>query len=291
MSHGSWVMRKEEKAVYAACRDVVARRARSFKWAIRLLPAAYRDPMASLYAFCRAADDAVDGPFPLADRIGALSHLRQAWARASGPGAPADPVLAAFGRTACAYDLPAADVEAVLRGCEADLEVSHYPTFAALAAYCDDVAGSVGRMSLMIFGCRDAQALTLAGRLGLGMQLVNILRDLREDAARGRIYLPEEDLARFGVEPEEILALAPGAGWVPLVRFEAARARETLAAADGLAAFLPPDVRFFPRALARTYRLILEKIDADGHDPLGRVPSVARWRVLGAAVASWARRR
>ncbi len=277
------------EAAYAACRAVVDRQARSFKWAIRLLPARYRDPMAALYAFCRAADDAADSDAPPDARRRAVRAVRDRWEAARDGGTGSDPVMAAFARAAGRHGIDPGDVEGLLGAVEADLVVSRYPDWEALERYCDGVAGTVGRMSAAVFGARGAGVRDLATRTGLGMQVTNILRDVAEDARRGRIYLPLSDLAARGETPEGILSGTPGPGFRTLVGEAVLRARAYLAAAPDLARALPRDVRFFPESLARTYGAILDRIGRDGNDTIRNVPRLPAWRAVGIALAGRAR--
>lgn len=285
-----------QEAAYAACRAVVDREARSFKWAIRLLPARHRDPMAALYAFCRAADDAADSDAPIEERRAALARVRAGWNRAwQEPGSltpdpsPLTPVFIAFAGTAGRHGIVLADVESLLLAVEADLVVTRYRDREALERYCDGVAGTVGRMSAAIFGGRGQEVSDLATRTGLGMQIANILRDVAEDARRGRVYLPLAELAAHGIGPEGILSGSPGPGFAALVGEMVARARMFLGSAPDLARLLPRDVRFFPGALARTYEAILDRIEQEGCDPVRCVPRLPRWRAAGIALACRAR--
>lgn len=274
---------------YAACRRLVAARARSFRLAIRLLPRGLRDPMASLYAFCRLCDDAVDGEGTVAERRARLDALRRAAWRAIDDSADrADPVLAAFGETVRSRRVDRRDIEALLAAVGMDLDVDRYAGFEDLARYCDGVAGAVGRMCLDLFGARSPAAAAAATSLGHAMQVANILRDVAEDASRGRIYLPTADLARFGVSEREILGLDPGAGFPRLVALEAERSRALFAEAAPLAGLLPREVRFFPVALARVYGLVLDDLARGGFDPIRHRPAPSRLRMAKVALGAWA---
>lgn len=276
---------------YAACRSVVSREARSFKWGIRLLPARLRGPMAALYAFCRAADDAADGEESPAVRRQAVRRVRDRWEAARSGTLADDPIMTAFADAVARNGIDPADVEGLLAAVEADLVVTRYPDFPALERYADGVAGGVGRACAALFGRRDPAARDLATRMGLGMQLVNILRDVAEDARRGRVYLPLADLERHGLSAEGILAGSPGPGFQALVREIAARAREGLAAAAPFGALLAPDLRFFPETLGATYGQLLDRLERDGWDPIRHPPRLSRGRVASTALAVWGRRR
>ena len=160
--------------------------------ALRLLPAEIRPGMSALYAFCRVCDDIADGAGSAADKRGRLNGLRRDLERhKAGPGAPEDPVLAAFAHAMRAHGIRTADVEALMDGVARDLNEDRYATFGELAGYCDGVAAAVGRMCLPL-GALDETTLPLANDLGFAMQITNILQDIAEDARRGRIYLPLE---------------------------------------------------------------------------------------------------
>ena len=232
-------------AAYRHCEEITWSQARNFSYGIRLLPPDKRRALAAVYAFARRIDDIGDGTLPPADKLTALAGARASvTALASGvsPGslsAPASPggeaagaadaVLVALADAGRRFPIPLEAFGELIDGCEADVRGTTYTTFDDLRNYCRCVAGSIGRLSLGVFGTGDvATAAPLADALGVALQLTNILRDIREDFRDGRIYLPEEDFKRFGTE------LRPdGSGWpaadpklVEMVAFEAERARD-----------------------------------------------------------------
>ena len=191
---------------YRHCEQVTRTQARNFSYGIRLLPGGKRRALSAVYAFARRVDDIGDGTLPAADKLAALEDARAAVAAldsargaAHGAAAAGDPVLIALGDAARRYPIPLGAFGELIDGCEADVRGTSYATFTELTHYCRCVAGSIGRLSLGVFGSRDPGAAEpLADALGIALQQTNILRDIREDLGTGRVYLPAEDLERFG---------------------------------------------------------------------------------------------
>src|SRR5262245_13356371 len=213
-------------AAYRQCEEITWSQARNFAYGIRLLPPAKRQALAAVYAFARRIDDIGDGDLPAPAKLAALAGARDSVTALSaerdlpgGNGRPApensglagDLVLVALADAASRFDIPLAAFGELIDGCEADVRGTTYRTFDDLLHYCRCVAGSIGRLSLGVFGTADvATAAPLADALGVALQLTNILRDIREDYLGGRIYLPAEDFERFGCSLEDG-ALRPGA--------------------------------------------------------------------------------
>ena len=218
------------RAAYEHCEQVTRTQARNFSYGIRLLPPGKRRALSAVYAFARRVDDIGDGTLPAADKLAALAGARSAVAALERDGARAaadDPVLVALADAARTYPIPLGAFAELVDGCEADVRGTSYATFGELEHYCRCVAGSIGRLSLGVFGSRDpGTAEPLADALGIALQLTNILRDIREDLINGRVYLPAEDLERFGavLRPERADVLAGEPGLEDVVRFEARRA-------------------------------------------------------------------
>ena len=195
-----------------------------------MLPPGKRGALSAVYAFARRVDDIGDGTLPAADKLAALAGARSAVAALERDGARAaagDPVLVALADAARRHPIPLGAFAELVDGCEADVRGTSYATFGELEHYCRCVAGSIGRLSLGVFGSRDlGTAEPLADALGIALQLTNILRDIREDLINGRVYLPAEDLERFGavLRPERADVLAGEPGLEDVVRFEARRA-------------------------------------------------------------------
>jgi phytoene synthase len=258
-------------AAYQHCETVTWSQARNFSYGIRLLPPAKRRALAAVYAFARRIDDIGDGTLPPAAKLDALEQARASVsALAAGqapPDQPAggDPVLIALADAAGSFAIPLEAFGELIDGCEADVRGTTYQTFEDLRHYCRCVAGSIGRLSLGVFGTADvATAAPIADALGVALQLTNILRDIREDYLNGRVYLPAEDLERFGTK---LVAGGPGEppadqGLVDLVSFEAQRARSWYARGLQLMPMLDRRSAACTGAMAGIYFRLLDHIAA-----------------------------
>ena len=267
------------------CEAVTRERAANFFYGIRLLPPDKRRAMYAVYAFARRVDDIGDGDLPPAEKLRLLAGERAAVARIGQGGD--DPVLAALGDACARFALPVDALTDLIDGVEMDVRDVRYETFDELVAYCRRVAGSIGRLSLAIFGAQDmARAQPLADDLGVAMQLTNILRDVREDRGRGRTYLPAGDLRRFGVG-EDLLS-APADAEAALVRFEARRARAWFDRGLELVPLLDPRSASCVAAMTGIYRRILDRIERDPSHALVTRVSLAPWEKAWVAVRSLA---
>ena len=250
---------------YHLCNDITRQHSRSFFLSSQFLPDEKRQAIRALYAFCRTSDDTVDCPGSDASRA-----LARWVALAQAPQPPPDnPVLLAWHDTAERYEVASSLVDELLAGLAMDLLISRYPTFADLWLYCYRVASVVGLISMQVIGHQPGAA-PYAVRLGVALQLTNILRDVGEDAARGRIYLPQEDLDRFDVSEEQILSGRRDERFRELMRFEIARAHQLYDEAWPGIAMLSSDGRFAVGAAAMVYRGILGKIVANDYDVFAR---------------------
>ena len=272
------------------CRAIAQRHSKTFYWSSLFLPAARRRAIWAVYAFCRRTDDIVDRDAPVAERAAALDRWEgeviEAFAGRAG-----DPVLVALARAVMRYRIPLVPALDLVRGVRQDLHVRRYSSYAELCAYCDLVAATVGQLILPILGARDPRAEGHAIVLGRAMQLTNILRDVGEDAQMGRLYLPVDDVRRFGCSEEAILArTALDERFVALMRFEIARVRELYAQAEPGIAMLEPGSRFTVGVALSLYRAILDRIEANGYDVFGRRAHVPlRGKLLGALSIALAR--
>ena len=267
------------------CEAVTRERAANFFYGIRLLPPDKRRAMYAVYAFARRVDDIGDGDLPPAEKLRLLAGERAAVARIGQGGE--DPVLAALADACARFALPVDALTDLIDGVEMDVRDVRYETFDELVAYCRRVAGSIGRLSLAIFGAQDmARAQPLADDLGVAMQLTNILRDVREDRGRGRTYLPAGDLRRFGVG-EDLLS-APADAEAALVRFEARRARAWFDRGLELVPLLDPRSASCVAAMTGIYRRILDRIERDPSHALVTRVSLAPWEKAWVAVRSLA---
>ena len=273
---------------YRECERITWSQARNFAYGIRLLPPAKRRGLAAIYAFARRIDDIGDGTLPAPEKIAALEGARRAVLDLSRQD-PQDPVLLALADVERTFPVPIAAFGELIDGCVADVRGTTYTTFEDLHHYCRCVAGSIGRLSLGIFGTRHdrAHAAELADSLGVALQLTNILRDIREDYANGRVYLPAEDLAKFdcaglgGDDPPQTPPAHGGAarppvppwpdplgppvppGFARLVEFEVERARDWYATGMRLLPLLDRRSAACTGAMAGIYRRLLERIAAE----------------------------
>ncbi|HEX8218890.1 MAG TPA: phytoene/squalene synthase family protein [Chloroflexia bacterium] len=249
---------------YRACAELIKHHSKSFYFSARLLPAAKRSAIMALYAFCRLSDDLVDeadaGGDTHAARLKARHDL-DSWSRLCDEGSnPAHPVVHAWLDTRARYGIPRQLPEELLAGIRMDLSIDRYATWDDLWVYCYRVASTVGLMSMYITGTQTMKAVPYAVQLGVALQLTNILRDVGEDALSGRIYLPAEDMARFGYTEDMLLSGALNRNFVRLMQFEMARAHALYDSAWRGIAMLPADSRPAIAAAATLYRGILHKI-------------------------------
>jgi phytoene synthase len=251
------------------CESRAAQSGSSFYYSFRLLPPERRRAITALYAFCREVDDVVDEVHDPA-----VARAKLAWWRTEVgtvyDGAPQHPVAQALVPVVRSYGLPREHFDAVIDGMAMDLAQQRYADFADLERYCHRVAGVVGLMSAEIFGHEEASTAGFARDLGIAFQLTNIIRDVGEDARRGRIYLPQEDLARFGVSASALLRAREEPGFGALMAFEVERAGAWY---DRAMAQLAPRDRKAQRAslaMAAIYRTLLDEIARDGYHVLDR---------------------
>lgn len=256
---------------YRECERITWTQARNFAYGIRLLPAGKRRGLAVIYAFARRIDDIGDGTMPDQEKIAALEEARRAVLdltlyRQGDLASPDDPVLMALADVERNFPVQMAAFGELIDGCLADVRGTSYQTFEDLLHYCRCVAGSIGRLSLGIFGTSgDPEvASRLSDSLGVALQLTNILRDVREDYASGRVYLPAEDLAKFDCDPT---ALGPdnhaqGPAFTKLVEFEAERARDWYATGLQLLPMLDRRSAACTGAMAGIYQRLLDRIAA-----------------------------
>jgi phytoene synthase len=252
---------------YRECERITWSQARNFAYGIRLLPPAKRRGLAVIYAFARRIDDIGDGTLPPEEKITALEAARQQVLDLSQLTRHDDPVLLALADVERNFPVPMPAFGELIDGCVADVRGTTYQSVDDLLYYCRCVAGSIGRLSLGIFGTRrgpnpTAEAAELADSLGVALQLTNILRDIREDHQNGRIYLPAEDLAKFDCDPATFDQSA-SPGFTRLVEFEADRARDWYATGWKLLGLLDRRSAACTGAMSGIYRRLLERIAAD----------------------------
>ena len=251
----------------------------SFYYAFLFLPPARRAAITAFYAFCREVDDVVD---EVSDPGVAATKL--AWwegeVRAAFAGQPSHPVMQALMPCAAEFGIEERHLLDVIAGCRMDLTQTRYLDFAALQKYCHLVAGVVGEVSARIFGQTDSQTTAYAHKLGLAMQLTNIIRDVGEDARMGRIYLPIDELQRFDIKAHQILQREYSDRFVELMKFQAARAHQTY---DEALALLPAADRRSQKPglmMASIYRTLLREIERDGFHVMNQRISLTPLRKL-----------
>jgi len=247
---------------YRECERITWTQARNFAYGIRLLPAHKRRGLAVIYAFARRIDDIGDGTLPPEEKIAALEDARLVLSDLTAAGAD-DPVLLALADVERNFPAPIAAFGELIDGCVADVRGTSYQTFEDLLHYCRCVAGSIGRLSLGIYGTSQdpEQAAELADSLGVALQLTNILRDIREDYQNGRVYLPSEDLAKFDVALD-LPSESAQPQFSRLVEFEVERARDWYATGMRLLPMLDWRSAACTGAMAGIYRRLLERIAA-----------------------------
>jgi phytoene synthase len=272
---------------YAECERITWSQARNFAYGIRLLPPPKRRALAVVYAFARRIDDIGDGTLPAQEKITALEAARGQVLDLTVPPAD-DPVLLALADVQRNFPVPMPAFGELIDGCVADVRGRTYQSIDDLLWYCRCVAGSIGRLSLGIFGTEHdpAQAAQLADSLGIALQLTNILRDIREDALLGRVYLPAEDLAKFDCHPATLGQPTPPPGFTRLVEFEGDRARDWYAVGWKLLGMLDRRSAACTGAMAGIYRHLLDRITADPAAVLrGRVSLSGREKAMVAVKA------
>ncbi len=289
---------------YAQCEQITWEQARNFAYGIRLLPRDKRRALAAVYAFARRIDDIGDGDLPpetktaqleqARDQVHALVAAVKHVSHGNGAGIDeTDPVLVALADSGTRFDVPLVAFTELIDGCLADVNQASYKTFDDLLWYCRCVAGSIGRLSLGIYGASHPEKQAkMADDLGVALQITNILRDVREDFRNNRIYLPAEDLTRFGIEfapfgePEPFPTDAMQARFATLVEFEAARAREWYGSGLRLLATIDRRSAACTGAMAGIYRRLLDRIAANPHAVLeGRMSLPGSEKALVAAEA------
>ncbi len=249
------------------CQDITRKSASNLALAFVLLPPARRAAMAALYAFCREVDDVADDiAVPVEERRRALTTWREDLRRAVRGETPHLPVLHELQPHIATYQLPPEHFEEILAGCEMDLDHTRYPDWPELDLYCHRVAAAVGLLSIRIFGCRHPQCADYAEALGRAFQLTNILRDVREDAARGRIYLPQSELARHRVSEAEILESRYSPRYRALAESVAARARASYARATALVPAEDRRALVAAELMGAVYWRLLCRLSARGFD-------------------------
>lgn len=274
---------------YSVCRGITRTAAKNFYYAFLVLPRRKREALCAVYAFMRRCDDITDeASLSLPERRQKLASWLDALHRAQQGQPTDDPILLALTDAQRRYAIPAGLLDELAEGTGMDVEqpsegdsgAIHYQTFEDLRRYCYRVASVVGLVCIHVFGYRDPEAESLAERCGLAFQLTNIIRDVKEDAGMGRVYLPEEDLAKFGLSASELSKATDPARWRPLLAFEADRAREFYLSGDALIPYIAEDSQPGLWVLVNIYRRLLEKIAEKQYDVFTTRVALTRWEKL-----------
>ena len=276
-------------ADYERCAEITRRSRSSFYYAFILLSPERRRALNAVYAFCRFIDDIADDE-SIREPAALLTRWREELDRVYA-GVPTRALSRALADSARRFAIPRVHFEEIIAGVEMDLSRTRYQTFEDLRPYCYRVASALGLICIEIFGYRNPSAKTYAENLGLALQLTNILRDVREDAARGRIYLPLEDLARFNVSEDEILGGVYSSNFVSLMDFEAKRARELYTAAQMALAAEDRSTLLTAEAMRLIYGALLERIIKSNYRVLDRRHRLSAPHKLYLVGRAWAETR
>ena len=266
-------------AAYAEVERLTRREARNFAYGIRVLPRDQRRAVSAIYAFARRVDDIADGELPVEQKRERLQSLRAAL-----DAAPEDAMLVALADARARYGIPAGALHDLVDGGLQDTEQDRYADFAELDRYCRRVAGAVGVACVAVYGSDDVER---AATLGVALQLINIMRDVREDWELGRVYLPQDELTAYGVSEDEIAAGHTGPEWRALMAFQASRARAHLQEGLGLLETLDSRSAACVSTFAGLYRATLDRIESRGFDVFEgsvRLSSLTKLRIMGAGL-------
>jgi len=267
------------EAAYAEVERITRRKARNFAYGIMVLPRPKRRAIAAIYAFARRVDDIADGALPDSDKRRRLEELHEALD--SDPGD--DAVLVALADARSRYEIPSAALHDLVDGGLQDTEQRRYADFEELLGYCKRVAGAVGVSCVAVYGSDDTAH---AEKLGIALQLINIIRDVREDWELGRVYLPQDELSGYGVSEAEIAAGNVTAHWKALMAFQASRARACLEEGLDLLDSLDGRSAACVGTFAGLYRATLDRIEARGFDVFDgsvRLSPLTKLRIVGGA--------
>ena len=280
-------MPTELELAYDHCQRLAKEQAKNFYYAFRTLPGPKRRAIYATYAFCRVCDDIADDDLPVSEKKSLLNHTRELLG-ASRDGEVRDPVFRAL-KDACAeFEIPAGYFDAVLDGVEMDLTWTRFQNFEELRSYCYKVASIVGLICIEVFGYEDARAKEYAVDLGLAMQLTNIIRDVKEDAERDRIYIPLDEIAEFGYSESELMNGVANEAFFRLMRYQAERARRYFHSGRRLLPLTPARSRPCPAVLHGLYSALLDRIEASGFNVFdGRISLSTREKLL-LTVRIWA---
>ncbi len=254
---------------YRDCRTITRREAKNFYYAFLTLAPDKRRAIYAAYSFCRYCDDSVDEENSNESKLKTLPRLKSELAQTF-EGRPDSPVFLALADVARRYDIPHRYFHEIIEGVESDLIKTRYHDFDELREYCYRVASVVGLICIHIFGYKSAEAKEYAVDLGLAMQLTNIIRDIKEDLAMGRIYLPQDEMTRFGYSEDMLKEGIRNEAFIELARFQAARARNYFQSGSKLLPYLSRRSRACPAVLGAIYSKVLGRIEKSGYDVLAK---------------------
>ena len=270
-------------AAYRKCAVITREHSKSFHLASGLLPEEKRCAVRALYAFCRTVDDIVDRP-TAAERDASLDYWRRQ-VQAVSNADQEDPVGAAWGDTVLRYHIPRHYALQLIDGVARDMAQTRYSTFDDLSTYCYGVASTVGLMSMHIVGFESNEAVPYAIKLGVALQMTNILRDVGEDYCNGRIYLPRDEMDAFGISESDLASGIVTDKWRELMRFQIARTRDLYAQAWPGIRLLEREGRLAIAAAGSLYRGILDEIERNDYDVFSRRASVSAWSKIQRVIA------
>ena len=271
---------------YEECRSITRREAKNFYFAFLTLPASRRKAIYVAYAFCRHCDDSVDRDATIQEKLSTLGVLRQNLDDAYS-GRVDEPVFIALADTAEKYDIPLQYFREVISGVESDVVKNRYEDFEQLRRYCYQVASVVGLICLQIFGYKDAAAKGHAADLGLAMQLTNIARDVQEDLEFDRIYLPQDEITRFGYSEVELQAGIVNESFTQLMRFQTQRAKHYFRSGFQLLPYLSPRSRACPAVLGQLYQKVLQRIEDADYDVLHHRVALSTRQKVRVTAQTW----
>jgi 15-cis-phytoene synthase len=271
------------KSSYRYCKVLTSIHSKSFFMASALLPKEKRRAIRALYAFCRTTDDIID-----TQGCHGESYL-QVWRERSIRCIPRanDPVLEAWVETKKKYKIPTSYVQQLLDGVASDVKIHRYQNFQELTVYCYGVASTVGLMSMHIIGFNDESAIRYAVKLGVALQLTNILRDIAEDYKMGRVYLPQDELQQFGITSKHLEDGINDENWQAFMKFQIARVRSIYAEAWPGINLLHPSGRLAIAAAATFYKAILNKIEERNYDVFSGRASLGKWAKIKMIPGIW----
>jgi len=271
---------------YRESREITRREAKNFYYAFLTLPQERRRAIYVAYAFCRYCDDAVDSAESVDQKTATLQSLHARLSDAY-TGRTNDSLFLALADVADRHDIPEEYFKQVIHGVESDLTKVRYRDFEELRTYCYQVASVVGLICLQIFGYKDDRAREHAIDLGLAMQLTNITRDIQEDLELGRIYLPQDEIARFGYSEEAMEAGIVNESFINLMRFQAERARGYFDSGFKLLPYLSPRSRACPAVMGQLYSKVLQRIEEAKFDVFQHRISLSKSEKLRVTAQTW----